>query len=208
MSVDRGEIVYLVLSHDVSQVGEGLGILEATEVPEVVVTRQSVVPAPLEVDGDQVEPHLPVLPVQEQLLADAGGEVTAGLVGCGVAEAGETHDALERVVDEGGVEEQGLEREGRDGLSGAGPVSQVQLLGDHAVPEPEGRGREGVGDGGVKRGVVPVSAEDLRHGGGSEDEREVLGVRDVLELGHENGASSLEELLVPPVGVDVGQQGG
>ena len=76
------------------------------------------------------------------------------------------------------------------------------------MPEPEGRGGEGVGGCGVERGVVLVSPEDLRHGVVPEYEREVLSVGDVLQLRHQDIPSRLEELLVLPVRVDVGQLGG
>ena len=76
------------------------------------------------------------------------------------------------------------------------------------MPEPEGRGGEGVGGCGVERGVVLVSPKDLRHCVVPEYEREVLSVGDVLELCHQDIPSRLEQLLVIPVRVDVGQLGG
>ena len=58
--------------------------------PELVVARQPVVPASLDVDGDQVEadPDALLLPVDEEFPVDAGGKVWPRVGTGGVTEAG------------------------------------------------------------------------------------------------------------------------
>lgn len=102
-----------------------------------------------------------------------------------MTEPSQTLSEVLGTVEECRVEEERVQWLGHEGVARTAWTGQSKIVRHHAVAKPEGSGGKGIGHSCVYRGVVAETVHareevDGGHGGGAEDEGQVLIVSYVL----------------------------